>query len=241
MAEFKKRIYDRYITVHTEGLYGSNTLQRIETHFKSWQHYYGPLLPENKLAKILDIGCGDGSFVYWLHQLGYQNACGIDVSPEQIDKGKALGIDNLVCEDLFSYLNKSKEAFDYIIARDVVEHFTRDAVFQLLDAVYSNLSLNGQFLVQVPNGEGIYYTSIYWGDYTHEMAYTESSLRQITRTTGFTDIVFRPVGPAPVTFFGCIRWVLWRLKVLQHKFGKMVETGSFQGIFTQNIIALIIK
>jgi len=44
-------------------------------------------LPEDKKAKIIDLGCGNGGFVYWLQQIGYQNAEGIDISAEQIETG----------------------------------------------------------------------------------------------------------------------------------------------------------
>jgi len=111
----------------------------------------------------------------------------------------------------------------------------------LLDTIHTHLSHSGKFLIQVPNGEGIYYTTVFWGDYTHEMAYTMNSIRQIIQSTGFTGVTFRPTGPAPIAIFGRIRWFLWQFKLMQHKFWKMVETGSPSGIFTQNIIALISK
>ena len=41
-------------------------------------------------SSILDFGCGYGRTLNQLQQLGYQNLCGIDFSPEMIRRGKTL-------------------------------------------------------------------------------------------------------------------------------------------------------
>ena len=241
MKKFKERIYNSYVSTHNGILYGENSLMKISRHFPAWKYYYIRHFPTDKSVRILDIGCGDGNFVYMLHQLGYPNANGIDISREQIESGQKMGINNLVCEDLIAYLSNSQHKFDVIIARDVIEHFERDEVFEIFDLVSARLNANGRFIVQVPNGQGIYYTSIFFGDYTHEMAYTASSINQIILNTGFSRSQCFPVGPAPVSMFAKIRSVLWKIKVARLKFWKMVETGNGSGIFTQNLIAVIYK
>jgi 2-polyprenyl-3-methyl-5-hydroxy-6-metoxy-1,4-benzoquinol methylase len=241
MERFKKIIYDSYVSTHNKTLYGERSLSRFAAYFPASRHYYGKHLPADKNAAILDIGCGDGGFVYWLHYLGYANAGGIDISREQIDQGLALGIKNLQCADLVQFLTDSSTQYDLIVARDVIEHFTRDEVFEILALVSKNLKPGGRFIMQVPNGQGLYYTSIFYGDYTHEMAYTASSVNQVILNTGFSRSACYPTGPVPTGIIASIRLVLWRLKVLQLKFWKMVETGNPRGIFTQNIIAVIDK
>ena len=61
-------------------------------------------MPEDKKAKIIDLGCGNGGFVYWLQQIGYQNAEGIDISAEQIETGQKLGIKNIKQADIKEFL-----------------------------------------------------------------------------------------------------------------------------------------
>lgn len=241
MENFKKKIYDSYISTHNRSLYGENSLDNIKAHFPAWKHYYGRHLPADKNCRILDIGCGDGTFVYGLHTFGYKNTHGIDVSAEQINKGTAMGIPNLECADLIQYLSANKTKYDVIVAKDVIEHFTREEVFEILPLISSNLNDGGRFIMQVPNGQGLFYTSIFYGDYTHEMAYTESSVNQVILNTGFTSSKCYPTGPVPTGIAATIRLIFWRMKVAQLKFWKMVETGSPKGIFTQNIIAVIFK
>lgn len=235
---FKEVLYANYQSTHSVPKYGNISLKNIRNNFSSWSYYYKPHLPKSKNATILDIGCGIGSFVYFLRELGYENVVGIDISKEQIDAGTKLGITGLRVEDLSTFLNAEGIRFDFIIARDVIEHFSRQEAFDLLVKISSVLNIGGKFLMQVPNGQGLFYTSIFYGDYTHEMAYTESSIRQLMTNCGFGKVACYPTGPVPHSFFSIIRSILWWLKVQQLKFWKMVETGSSRGIFTSNIISV---
>lgn len=241
MRPFKEIIYQNYVKNHTRLLYGQDTLAHIEKQFPVWQHYFGKLLPSDKNAAILDIGCGTGSFVYFLQKIGYPRSQGIDVSVEQIETGRALGIEHIQCADLHTFLADKNEVYDCIIARDVLEHFTRQEIFEILFAVRAALRPGGCFVLQSPSGEGIFYTSIFYGDFTHEMAFTQSSLQQICRNTGFSRVECHPTGPVPKGLVSSIRWLLWQLIVLKTRFYKMVETGSSRGIFTQNLIAKAVR
>ncbi|MBE2289572.1 MAG: class I SAM-dependent methyltransferase [Chitinophagaceae bacterium] len=241
MERYKKIIYENYISNHNKNLYGENSIERISAYGPALNHYYGRHLPSDKSARILDIGCGDGNLVYHMQKSGYKNASGVDVSEEQINKGRSMGISNLYHADLLTFLSENTTEYDFIIAKDVIEHFTRDEVFVILPLICKNLKPGGRFLMQVPNGQGLFYTSIYYGDFTHEMAYTESSIRQVMLNTGFTSVQCFPTGPIPVGIFSRIRTILWKIMVWRLKFWKMVETGNPNGIFTQNIIGIAQK
>jgi cyclopropane fatty-acyl-phospholipid synthase-like methyltransferase len=56
---------------------------------------------------------------------------------------------------------------------DVIEHLTRQELFDLLDSVYRVLAPGGVCLVHVPNAEGLYGMRIRYGDFTHELAFSE--------------------------------------------------------------------
>lgn len=238
---FKDALYENYRSTHNAHLYGTITLESIRKNFSVWNYYYGTHLPSDMNASILDIGCGDGAFVYFLQQKGYKNIEGIDLSEEQVETGLQLGIKNLKVEDVNTFLMNQSDRFDLIIARDVIEHFTRQEAFELLLKISSALKPGGKFMMQVPNGQGIFHTSIYYGDYTHEVAYTTSSVRQLFLNTGFAESACFPTGPVAHTWKGTIRKILWTLKVLSHRFWKAVETGNPSGIFTSNLIAVGVK
>ena len=235
---YKDTLYKNYRSTHNSLMYGELSLDSIRRSFPVWRYYYKKHLPANKGVRILEIGCGDGAFVYFLQQEGFTNALGIDVSPEQVAVGEALSIGNLRVANAGSFLRESETKYDLIIARDVIEHFTKQETFDLLSLISSRLNIGGQFVMQVPNGEGIFYTSIFFGDYTHEMAYTTSSIRQLFLNTGFSRSQCYSTGPVPHSFLGWLRKFLWNLRVLVHRFWKMVETGNPYGIFTSNLIAI---
>ena len=238
--QFKEAFYKNYVSTHSGHLYRKPSLESLQREFSVWNYYYRSLLPISKESACLDIGCGMGSFVYYLHQLEYLDTSGIDVSAEQITMGLQLGISKIEVADIREFLLKSNQ-FDCIIARDVIEHFTRQEAVDLLTLVAQKLKPGGRFIMQVPNGQGLFYTSIFYGDYTHEMAYTESSVRQLFLNTGFISSACYPTGPVPHTLKGRVRWLLWKWKIACHRFWKMVETGNPGGIFTSNLIAVATK
>lgn len=238
---FKEAFYKNYASTHTSNRYGLQSLQSITKEFNVWSRYYEPHLPKDKKAQIIDIGCGLGSFVYFLRQLGYEDTIGVDISSEQIELGKGLGIRDIYQQDVSKFLQITDRYFDCVIARDVIEHFTRQEAFDLVTLIVTKLKPGGRFIMQVPNGEGIFVSSIFYGDYTHEVAYTDSSVRQLFLNCGFAASQCYPTGPITHNWKGRVRKILWSLKVAQHKFWKMVETGTPAGIFTSNLVAVGVK
>jgi SAM-dependent methyltransferase len=235
---FKEVFYENYRSTHTVGLYGNAARQDHMKRYPTWDRYFGAHLTTEKAATILDVGCGDGAFVDYLHRRGYSNAEGVDLSAEQIEYGLGLGIKNISVADLTEKLSTARASYDTIVARDVLEHFTHQAAFETAVLVFQSLKPGGRFIMQVPNGQGLFYTSIYWGDFTHELAFTESSIRQLFGNAGFSSSKCFPCGPVPHSLRSRIRAILWSYKVAQTKFWRAVETASSGGIYTANLIAV---
>jgi 2-polyprenyl-3-methyl-5-hydroxy-6-metoxy-1,4-benzoquinol methylase len=238
---YKEEQYTAYVSTHTSHLYGEVTIDRIKSQFSTWKWCYGRCLPLDKSAKILDLGCGNGGFLYFLRSLGYENSTGIDISIEQIEVAKKLGINGVECTDIMNFLRDEKGSYDLIFARDVLEHMTKGEILEALKAICEAIKVNGVFVTQVPNGECVFSGRMRYGDFTHEQAFTKNSLGQVLRLTGFTKVAFYPTGPVPHGLKSTVRFFLWKMieKLLQ--FYMLVETGSGDGIYTQNIIAVARK
>ena len=58
-----------------------------------------------KSARILDIGCGSGSFLKALSEHGYTEITGIDLSEEQVKLAHQLGVTQVQQGDLVEFLN----------------------------------------------------------------------------------------------------------------------------------------
>jgi hypothetical protein len=93
-------------------------------------------------------------------------------------------------------------------------------------------------VVQVPNGESPFFGRIRYGDITHELAFTRSSMIQVLNMIGFEDIRVRPVPPVPETAKGRLRLPLWKLVELFYQTLLFAEVGRARGIVTMDLIAV---
>lgn len=239
--DYKKNIYSNYHRVHTKHLYGNVTINSIRKQFAPWKYYFSEFLPKNKSADILDAGCGNGGFVFWLGELGYSKSSGVDISKEMIDLGQSLNIKNIFETDLFEHLKINKNSYDIIFCRDVLEHLTKSEVFEMFKLFFDSLKPVGKLIVQVPNGYSPNYSKIFYGDFTHETLFSEAILGQIALSTGYKSLSLKEITPVPKGIKSSVRFVLWILLRQWYKFIHLIETGNSKGFYSQNIIAFIAK
>lgn len=235
---FKERFYQNYTSTHVTHRKGEPTLAAFRRSFPSWEKQLGPLLPPARDARIIDGGCGVGGLVYWLQQRGYTRAEGIDVSAEQIAKARDLGISQVRRSDLAAALKTRQEPYDAIILRDVIEHFPREEIVATLDACRDALSPGGRLIIQVPNAESPFFGRIRYGDFTHETAFSLSSLNQLLNVIGFEEIQVYPTESAVTGLKSFLRYLLWNMvKAVYHTL-VFAELGRGRRIFTQGLIAV---
>lgn len=238
MTDYKDRFYGAYYTSHIVPRKGEFTLERFRAYARVFDRVWWSILPADKSARILDAGCGSGSLVWWMQQRGYEQAGGIDVSAEQVAIANALGVRNVVEGDLVPFLAGKQAWYDRVILRDVVEHFTRDAIVDMLDGCRRALRPGGALVIQVPNASTPLWGRIRHGDFTHEMAFTEGSLRQLLGVTGFGQVRFLPAGPVAQGIRDLPRHLLWRCVEAFYKMLAYAETGRRNVIVTEGIIAM---
>lgn len=211
--------------------------RRIDTPFN--KKYGRSLVNSTERLKILDVGCGDGSFVKYLSQSN--DVVGIDISIEQINLAQSKGLKNVFCIDVKEYLKNRNDYFDYIFFVDVLEHLRYDDLFEVLSASKKALKENGSIIIRVPNGEGIIYGHILYGDITHERAYTFSSFNQISNLTGFSKCNVYEERPYVYSFSSLVRRLIWFFFSFPFRFIHVAERGSLKVYLTQNIIIQLFK
>lgn len=155
-------------------------------------------LPIDRSSRILDLGCGSGQFLWFLRDAGYNNAAGCDVDACQVELGAELGLD---CRraSMFDVLRKNNEHYHLIAALDVLEHFSRSELFELMILISTSLVKGGRLIVSVPNAESPAAAATLYGDLTHESAFTWGSLQQLFYCHGLQSALFREPFPAPVS------------------------------------------
>ena len=235
---FKDRFYRNYTSTHITGRKGEATLERFQREFATWDKHFGSLLSSDRASRILDVGCGRGGLVYWLQQRGYRNASGIDLSAEQVDTARRLGIPNVQQADVAEYLAGRRDYYDALILRDVLEHFTRDEIVEVLETSRSAIRPGGLLIVQVPNAESPFFGRIRYGDFTHELAFSSSSLTQLFNVLGFEDPRVYPTDPAIAGVRSLVRSLLWAGVKAFYRLLLFAELGRGRWIFTQGLIAV---
>lgn len=236
-SDYRARLYQYYVSRHL-GTFREISAASLERQRHTYRYHFGKWLPRDKNANILDIGCGYGAFVYFLRREGYANVRGIDGSEEQVRQAKDLGIPNVIVADLREYLATHRQQYDLISALDVLEHFTKPELFGVLDAIYASLKEGGGILMQSPNGDSPYVSWIYFGDLTHQLAFTRSSVTQALLVTGFREVEVLPLEPVPHGVRSVTRWMLWKIIKQMIRLYLVVEQGvTGSGIFTANLCA----
>lgn len=239
--DYRDKFYSKYVSTQTLQFYGKMDLGSIKKQFPAWRKYFGKFLPENKNAKIIELGCGYGGFVYWLQKSGYLNAEGIDISVEQIETAKGLGIKNINQGDLVDFIKNKKDSYDVVFIRDVLEHFTKDEILDILEFVYKSLKNNGVIITQVPNAENLFSNRLRYGDFTHEISFTENSINQIFLISGFKNLEIFPVPRVIHGIKSLVRFTIWKVIELCLRFYLLIETGSGGRILTPDLIVIAKK
>jgi len=101
--------------------------------------------------RVLDVGCGEGSFLRKIH--GHiREAIGIDTNPAAVKRAKCEGLEvNLA--DLYTFSKQHNESFDTVCCFHVVEHLSK--VIPFLRAAIDCLKDNGRLVLSVPNRQRI--------------------------------------------------------------------------------------
>ncbi|MFA5967470.1 MAG: class I SAM-dependent methyltransferase [Patescibacteria group bacterium] len=235
--DYRDRFYSKYISTHTSYFHGEISLDKIKKQFPAWQRYFGRFLPKDKNAKIIDLGCGSGGLVYWLQHSGYQNSSGIDTSTEQIGTAQKLGISQIHQADFKEFLKNKPMAYDVMVMRGVIEHFTKEEVLDILDLIYRSLKDGGILIAQTLNAESPFSGRGLYGDFTHETSFTEGSIYQALLVSNFKNIQVFPTRPVVHGLKSFLRAVLWRAIEATLRLYVLIETGSSTGIFTRSLIA----
>lgn len=241
MKLLKKEFYDKYQTYSI----GKSTLfSRADyvRHSNSIIKRIGKYLPDEFDAKILVIACGVGFEVFALQQSGYSNVTGIDISKEQVASAEKF-CTNILQADVYNFLALSSNSqYDCILAFDLIEHFNKHESISFINLLYSSIKQGGNIILQTPNADSPFSSSIFYGDITHEFIYTPSSLNSVLLMIGFCRINFLECGPIVHGVKSFIRNIIWKLLrgfVTLWNISEMGEGGS--SICTRVFIAIAYK
>ena len=197
MNPYREAFYSRQAEWH-----GYTSTEFAEAKHRSRIKYYDwytkDWLPADRQAAILDIGCGSGQFLYYLRSKGYENAQGIDLDRDQVEVARGLGL-QATCEQAIAFMEAREGPLDVVVMLDIIEHFTREELFPLLNAVAAKLAPGGRLIASVPNADSPAASRAIYADITHEIAFTVTSLAELFFCHGLKVVALRDPWPAPVS------------------------------------------
>lgn len=150
------------------------------------------LRPVSKDARIFDMGCGSGSLIAALKEAGYHQVSGMDLSEEQVKMAHGMGVSEVMLGDAMQYLRDTPEGFDVITGMDIIEHFTKDELVELLQLTQRKLKAGGMAIFRTPNMDAPIASAFALGDFTHENYLNASSAEQVMLSCGFQDVAVLP-------------------------------------------------
>lgn len=194
LSRYREKIYSQYVETlrrHSENLDDSREYERRK---RIYDLNYEKFLPSDKNSKILELGCGKGFFLKYLKEKGYFNIKGVEKSSSQLFHALPDTREYIVFDDMFNYLRDSSEEFDLIALFHVLEHLFKDEILDLLELIYKRLSKAGILIIEVPNaGSPIFGSNNRYAEFTHEVGFTPSSLREVILVTGFKNVTVYPI------------------------------------------------
>ncbi len=124
------------------------TAAEVETLTRSQARFVAGHLRRSGGGRLLDIGCGKGSFLRECRELMPDwHYTGIEPSREEAEMARASGLD--IHEGMFGAVDLGGETFDLISIMHVLEHVAEPAA--ALAAIHEALATGGLLFVEVPN------------------------------------------------------------------------------------------
>jgi 2-polyprenyl-3-methyl-5-hydroxy-6-metoxy-1,4-benzoquinol methylase len=240
MSKYRDRIYAHYVDAWDESKVPGD-VSDLKGRLPTMRHVIRKFFPVEKSAAILDLGCGHGTLVYYAHLLGFRNTFGVDSSSQQVSLAKKLGIPNVTLGDLMTTLRGiTPGSLDVVVAFDVIEHFTKDELIDLVDAVYLVLKPHGRWIIHTPNGCSPFFGAVRYGDFSHEQAFTPASIEQLLKASGYKRVECEECGPRIHGIKSALRVVVWKITCLLYGIALVAETGDYKrgSIMSQNFYAV---
>ncbi len=202
---YREILYNNY-----SANFGAGRAPNPAVQFRQYEVCYRDALPAVS-SVIGDLGCGTADWLGWLQYRGFKNLWGVDWSASDVALGRAAfpGIE-IEQGDILKHLREKPGHFDLLHAKDVIEHMKPDELFDFLDACRGALKPGGALWILTYNAQSPFANVTRYGDFTHEIGLTPSSMAQVLCAAGFTVDRVDGIHVCPSTLLGTARKFMWK-------------------------------
>jgi len=166
---------------------------------KQRQSIYLPIVLEAKAgtknAPILDLGCGRGEWLEFLHNKGL-TAKGVDINRIFLEGCRELGLD-VVERDVVVYLQSLKpNSIGAVTSFHLIEHLSLKTLIALMDETLRVLQPGGVVILETPNPANVQVGSCnFYFDPTHRKPLPGPMTQYLLEARGFSRTQFMPLHP----------------------------------------------
>lgn len=205
---------DHILELYAPDYYGvgetkfSPILERVREAGFRWKVRDVKKLLKSPQARVLDVGCGSGSFLRAISQAGFV-ACGTEIEGPAYDRASRIqGIhvkNQALAPEMFG-----RESFDLITLWHVLEHIPDP--LETLHILRAMIHSDGWLIIEVPNF-GSLQSRCFGPDWfhldppLHLYQYTETALNSLLERTGFR-VERRSTWSLQMGGFGCLQSVM---------------------------------
>jgi SAM-dependent methyltransferase len=228
---YRKILYYNYHSTQSGRASGTDANALFQREKLQFTREILPLIKgTEKSISIFDMGCGSGSMLKALQEAGFTQTSGMDISPEQITIAAEMGVENAVLGDALQFVAEQEAKWDLLLGMDIIEHFTKDELVDLLQNICKSLKPGGMAIFRTPNLDAPLATVFANGDFTHENYLNASSAQQVCLACGFSQVevsagfmrIQNPLKELVRKFF----WSLIKLQFKLYLFGTARSTKN---------------
>ncbi len=152
-----------------------------QKHITKFDNEVGNPIDLKSTHRCLEIGCGTGHFLSYLHHKDVTDLHGIDLDASLSDVVAQSVRDHFEAADVWGFLKTAadKPKYDRIFMFDVFEHFLPEEGHKLLSKIGDILNEDGVIILKMPNASSPWGLQYQNGDLTHLANYTPDSIRQM--------------------------------------------------------------
>ena len=165
--------------IKSDLLLSNDEILQLDLNYLSW-------LPQSRDAAILDVECGSGRILVYLHSLGFNKVKGLDREASSLpDISEMSGLTVEVQEVSADYFRSNPDTLDVIIMKQMIYYLPRNEVLDFMSAIAVALKPEGRVIVEFFNGALVSSRRTELKDPFILTAYTEHSMKRLMEAAGF--------------------------------------------------------
>lgn len=233
----EQRIISEYYATTSSGVGGMRDKSGFDRTVKGLKRRFGNWLDVEGMD-VIDLGSGTGELCSLLEASGAKTVVGVNLCQDEIGFAEQYSGATFVCSDVGEYMaSRNTSSIDVVFAMNILEHLDKNCLIGLLENIHRVLRPGGVIVAMVPNAVSPFGGMTRYWDFTHQQAFTPSSVMQLSRLCGFDEVGFKECGPVVHGLKSGVRYLLWMGIRLAIKGYLLVETASGKhGIYTSDML-----